>query len=267
RPETADLKDALERAARTIRASWHGEAAPPVRVLPARLPAARLPGPAAEPRRIPLGVDQDALAPVLLDLFDSDQHLLIFGDNECGKTNLLKLITAQLTRRHTDRELVFGVFDPRRGLRGAVPEPYRGGYAHNAKLGAALSTGIAAELAKRLPDTADPDAAPDAGPAFDGPRIVILVDDYDILTAAGGQPLAPFLPYVSSARDIGLHFVIARRASGASRALLEPLLTAVRETGTATLVMSGERGEGRLLPGLYPAPQPPGRGTLVRRGR
>ncbi|MFI7875068.1 type VII secretion protein EccCb [Streptomyces salinarius] len=262
-----DLGPALEQTARTLRASWHGDVAPPVRVLPTRLPAARLPSPAAEPHRIPLGVDQDALAPALLDLFGQDQHLLILGDNECGKTNLLKLIAGRLVELHSDKDLVFGVYDPRRGLRGAIPEPYRGGYAHNTKLAAALSTGIAAELDKRLPETADPDALPGNEPAFTGPRIVILVDDYDILTTAGQQPLASFLPYISSAQDIGLHFVVARRAAGSSRALYEPLLIALRETGTTTLLMAGDRTEGQILPGLYLTPQPPGRGTLVRRGR
>ncbi|MGA4897521.1 type VII secretion protein EccCa [Streptomyces griseoincarnatus] len=264
---TGDLGPALDEAARTVRATWHGEPAAPVRVLPARLPAARLPSPAAEPRRIPVGLDQDALAPVALDLFGADQHLLILGDNECGKTNLLKLIVAGLVERYADDELVFGVFDPRRGLRGVVPEPYRGGYAHNATLATALSTGIAAELGKRLPETADPDAPETGEPSFRGPRIVILADDYDILTTAGQQPLAPFLPYVSSAQDIGLHFVLARRTAGASRALYEPLLTTLRETGTTALVMAGDRTEGQLFPGLYASQQPPGRGVLVRRGR
>ncbi|QIY94522.1 type VII secretion protein EccCa [Streptomyces sp. S1D4-11] len=265
-PSTGDLGPALEEAARTIRATWHGEIAPPVRVLPTRLRAAQLPSLVAEPRRVPLGVDQDALAPALLDLFGSDQHLLILGDNECGKTNLLKLIARQLVDRYGDDELVFGVFDPRRGLRGVVPEPYRGGYAHNAKLAAALATGIATELEKRLPETADPDAV-DTEPSFTGPRIVILVDDYDILTTAGQQPLAPFLPYISSAQDIGLHFIVARRTAGSSRALYEPLLTTLRETGTTALLMTGDRTEGQLFPGLYASAQPPGRGTLVRRGR
>ncbi|WP_030668312.1 type VII secretion protein EccC [Streptomyces sp. NRRL B-1347] len=264
---TSDLGTALEDAARTIGVTWHGELAAPVRVLPLSLPAATLPSPSAEPDRLPIGVDQDTLGPVHLDLFDRDQHLLVLGDNECGKTNLLKLITRQLIARYGDKELVFGVFDPRRGLRGHVPEPYRGGYAHNAKLAAALATGIAGELDKRLPDTADPDTPDTGDPALTGPRIVILVDDYDILTTAGQQPLAPFLPYISSAQDIGLHFVVARRAAGASRALYEPFLTALRETGATSLLMAGDRSEGQLFPGVHPSPQPPGRGTLIRRGR
>ncbi|MFK4222169.1 type VII secretion protein EccCa [Streptomyces sp. NPDC019890] len=258
---------ALEEAARTVRATWHGELAAPVRVLPTRLAAERLPTVDAEPQRIPIGLGQDDLEPVLLDLFEHDQHLLILGDTECGRTNLLKLVARQLIDRYTEDELVFAVVDPRRGLRGVVPEPYRGGYAHNAKLASALSTGIATELEKRLPDdTADHDALADA-PGFTGPRIVVLVDDYDILTTGGQQPLAPFLPYVSSAEDIGLHFVVARRVAGSSRALYEPFLTTLRETGTAAVVMSGDRSEGQLFPGMYASAQPPGRGTLVRRGR
>ncbi|WP_367046958.1 type VII secretion protein EccCa [Streptomyces sp. Je 1-332] len=266
RPTIGDLGPALQDAAQAVRATWHGELAAPVRVLPTALPAAKLPSVTAEPSRIPLGVDQDALAPAFLDLTGQDQHLLILGDNECGKTNLLKLITQQLMDRYGDKDLVFGVFDPRRGLRGVVPEPYRGGYAHNAKLAGALATGIAGELEKRMPETADPDAITE-GPSFTGPRIVILVDDYDILTTAGQQPLAPFLPYISSAQDIGLHFIVTRRVAGSSRALYEPFLTTLRETGTTALLMTGDRTEGQLFPGLYASTQPPGRGTLVRRGR
>ncbi|GAA3834658.1 type VII secretion protein EccC [Streptomyces coacervatus] len=260
------LGAALEDAVRSVGATWHGELAAPVRVLPTRLPAQRLPSAVAVPHAVPIGVDQESLSPAVLDLFGTDQHLLVLGDNECGKTNLLQLISRALVDRYSDDELVFGVFDPRRGLRGVIPEPYRGGYAHNAKLSAALATGIATELEKRLPETADPDAVSDE-PAFTGPRIVIVVDDYDILTAAGQQPLDPLLPYISSAQDIGLHFVVARRVAGASRALYEPFLTTLRETGATALVMTGDRTEGQLFPGLYASPQPPGRGTLVRRGR
>src|SRR5690606_39449477 len=54
-PTTGDLGPALDEAARTVRATWPGEPAAPVRVLPARLPAARRPAPPAQPPRTPLG--------------------------------------------------------------------------------------------------------------------------------------------------------------------------------------------------------------------
>ncbi|MFH8368740.1 type VII secretion protein EccCa [Streptomyces sp. NPDC018031] len=265
-PETADLGAAVDHAARAIRSAWPGEPARQVRVLPARVPAHVLPSVAAEPRRVPVGLDQTALDPVLLDLFGHDQHLLVLGDSECGKTNLLRLIAQGLTERYTEDELVFGIMDPRRGLRDVVPEPYRGGYAYNGRLAEALATGIATELDKRMPDDAAGPDLPAPGNWGGGPRIVILVDDYDVLTTAGRQPLAPFLPYLPSAPDIGLHFVVTRRVSGAARALYEPFLTTLRESGTSALVMTGDRTEGQLFPGVYAAARPPGRGTFIRRG-
>jgi S-DNA-T family DNA segregation ATPase FtsK/SpoIIIE len=263
--DTTDLGAVLERTARTIRATWTGEVAQPVRVLPHLLEPQALPGPSSEPRRVPIGLDQTQLAPVLLDLFEHDQHLMIMGDSECGKTNLLKVLAQGLIERYGDDEIVFGVFDPRRGLRGAIPEEYRGGYAYNAKLCAGLAAGIAGELEKRLPDEGADSEDLEPG-SFSGPRIVILVDDYDVLTTAGQQPLAPFVPYIPSAVDIGLHFVLTRRVAGASRGLYEPLLQSLRESGASALVMAGDRSEGQLFPGVYAGPQPPGRGVLIRRG-
>ncbi|MET8177753.1 type VII secretion protein EccCa [Streptomyces sp. NPDC005336] len=265
---TADLGTAVDQAARSISAAWAGETAQRVRVLPARVPAESLPSVAAQPRRVPIGVDQTALAPVLLDLFERDQHLLILGDNECGKSNLLRLIAQGLAERHSDEDLVFGIMDPRRGLREVVPESYQGGYAYNSRICEGLAAGIANELAKRMPDetTGHQTPASSSGSAYSGPRIVILVDDYDILSTAGQQPLAPFLPYVPHAPDIGLHFVLTRRVAGTSRALYEPFLMNLRESGTSALVMTGDRTEGQLFPGVYASAQPPGRGLLVRRG-
>ncbi|MFF4159437.1 type VII secretion protein EccCa [Streptomyces sp. NPDC001678] len=263
---TSELGPAVEQAAMVIRSSWSGDGAQRVRVLPARIPAASLPSVAAEPNRVPIALDQTALAPVLLDLFKRDQHLMILGDSECGKTNLLRLVTQGLMERYSDEEIVFAVMDPRRGLRKLVPEEYRGGYAHNSRLCGALATGIAAELEKRMPDDLAAQDALASGTWYSGPRIVILIDDYDILTTAGQQPLAPFLPFIPSAQDIGLHFVVTRRVAGASRALYEPFLMTLRESGTTAVVMTGDRQEGQLFPGVYAGAQPPGRGTLVRRG-
>ncbi|MGW2416236.1 type VII secretion protein EccCa [Streptomyces tubercidicus] len=265
--DTADLGAVLERAARTIRATWSGEVAQPVRVLPHLLEPHHLPGPAAESQRVPIGLDQTALEPVLLDLFQHDQHLLIMGDSECGKTNLLKTIAHGLIDRYSEDELVFAVMDPRRSLRGTIPEEFNGGYAYNAKLCAGLTTGIATVLDKRLPEDSARLEDLEPGSWGGGPRIVVLIDDYDVLTTAGQEPLAPFLPYIPSAVDIGLHFVLTRRVAGASRGIYEPLVQGLRESGSSALLMAGDRGEGQLFPGVYASWQPPGRGVLIRRGQ
>ncbi|MEU4200775.1 type VII secretion protein EccCa [Streptomyces sp. NPDC026294] len=265
--DTADLGAVLERTARTIRATWSGQVAQPVRVLPHILEPQLLPDPVADPQRVPIGLDQAQLEPVLLDLFRHDQHLLVMGDSECGKTNLLKAIAAGLIERYGEDELVFAVMDPRRSLRGAVPEEYNGGYAYNPKLCAGLATGISTVLEQRLPDDSARLEDLEPGSWGGGPRIVVLVDDYDVLTTAGQDPLAPFLPYIPSAVDIGLHFVLTRRVAGASRGIYEPLVQGLRESGSSALVMAGDRGEGQLFPGVYASWQPPGRGVLIRRGR
>ncbi|MFJ7330188.1 type VII secretion protein EccCa [Streptomyces cyaneofuscatus] len=267
---TADVTDlgvVLERTARSVRATWNGEVAQPVRVLPHILEPHSLPGPAAEPIRVPIGLDQSALAPVLLDLFQHDQHLLVLGDSECGKTNLLRTVAHGLIDRYGEDELVFAVMDPRRSLRGVVPEEFNGGYAYNPKLCMGLSMGIATELEKRLPDENARLEDLEPGRWGKGPRIVVLVDDYDVLTTAGQSPLAAFLPYIPSAVDIGLHFVLTRRVAGASRGMYEPLVQGLRESGASALLMAGDRSEGQLFPGVYASQQAPGRGVFIRRGQ
>src|SRR4030095_4956575 len=112
---------------------------------------APLPGPREEPARVPIGVDEATLGPVLLDLFDRDQHLLVLGDGECGKTNLLRLIARGLAARPPAARLVLGIMDPRRGLREVVPEAYVGGYASNSKVCGGLAAGVAKELPQRMP--------------------------------------------------------------------------------------------------------------------
>jgi S-DNA-T family DNA segregation ATPase FtsK/SpoIIIE len=260
-----DLGEALAKVAQMTRAAWPGEPAPPVRVLPHRLPAAMLRDRLNEPDRLPIAVDELALQPVWLDLFRVDQHLIVLGDNACGKTNLIRVIAHGLCERYSSDEVVFAVMDPRRLLGELVPAPYVGGYAHNSKLCGVLAHGVVKELAKRVPD----DAGGRTATAAEGstqPRIVVLVDDYDMVTVGGQYPLEALLPYVPSARDIGLHFVVTRRVAGASRGLYEPFLLALRESGATGLVLTGDREEGQLFPGVYAQPQPPGRGRWVRRG-
>ncbi|MET9312000.1 type VII secretion protein EccCa [Kribbella sp. NPDC003505] len=262
RTDDAHLSQVLESQSVAIRSAWSGALAPQVRVLPFQVGRRALPSSVTEPERVPIGLDEAGLAPVLLDLSGDDGSLVAFGDNECGKTNLLRLVMQQLADRYTaSSELVFGVMDPRRSLLDVVkslPEDYIGGHATTVRQAAGLASAIAAELERRLPD--------ESGTSAPGPRIVVVVDDYDLLTTGGQSPLEPFLPYVASGRDLDLHFVVARRASGASRSMYEPFLQSVLESGSAGLVMAGDPSEGQIFTGARPGSYPAGRGLFVRRG-
>jgi S-DNA-T family DNA segregation ATPase FtsK/SpoIIIE len=212
------------------------------------------------PTAVPIGIEEHQHRPAMVDLFGRDQHLLVLGDSRCGKTNLLKLLVASLTSRYTSEELVFAVVDPRRGLQGLVPDEYLGGYASSAPMAERLAMAVSSELRKRMPDD---ETGTHSTPR---PRIVLLVDDYDVMAASGSQPLSAFTPFLAAAGDIALHAVVARKVTGASRGLYEPFTLALRESGVLGLVMSGDRAEGQLFTGVRASVLPPGRGLLVRQG-
>lgn len=250
-----------------IAQAWPGERVPVIRMLPTLVDHAELVARTEDPAGPVIGVDGTELKPVVLDFTGIDQHLLVFGDSESGKTSLLRAIVSDLTSRYTDEEVVFAVFDIRRTLLDVVPEDYLGAYAGTAAIAGPTAAAIAAEVGKRLPPDDVTAAQLRARSWWQGPEIVLLVDDYDLLNSSGPGPLAPFVEFLPQAKDLGLHLILCRRSGGASRALFEPLLQRLRETGATGLLLSGDRQEGQLFPGVHLQQQPPGRGTLVRRGR
>jgi S-DNA-T family DNA segregation ATPase FtsK/SpoIIIE len=98
-----------------------------------------------------------------------------------------------------------------------------------------------------------------------GPDLYVIVDDYDLVASPSGNPLQPIAEFLPQARDIGLHVILARRCGGAARAMYDQVLQRLKELDSPALLMSGNREEGALFGNLRPSPQPPGRGTLIRR--
>ncbi|MGV1008742.1 MAG: AAA family ATPase [Dermatophilaceae bacterium] len=213
-----------------------------------------------------MGVAEDDLGPVRLDLLGEDPNLLVFGDCGSGKTTVLRTILGQLVAAHLDHELVITVVDPRRRLLDTVPEDYLGAYAPNATAAAGLAQSLAAELRVRQPASTDPVEL--ARHTWHGPRIVCLVDDADLVVGMpSANPLAPLLEFLPAGPDLGFHLLLTRHAGGAARALFEPTLQRVKELGAPALLLSGDKEEGQLWPGATMRARPPGRGLLVRRGR
>jgi type VII secretion protein EccCa/type VII secretion protein EccCb len=255
---------------RAIAEAWTGPSAPAVRMLPTLLPYSALLAPDETGRErpigeglaLPIGIAEADLRPVTID-FATEPHLLVFGD-ESGKSSFLRSLAESIVRRFTPEQARIILVDYRRSLLGTVTTEHLIGYGTEVEYTSKLIASAAMYMEKRRPG---PDVTPEqlrTRSWWEGPELFVLVDDYD-LVAGGRNPLQPLLEYLSQARDVGLHLVLARRAGGAARALYDPIIQRLRELGSPGLVMSGDREEGVLLGNVRPSALPPGRGWLVTR--
>ena len=266
-----DIGDSQDETIAKIAASWTGAVAPPVRLLPDLVRAADLAGhePAAGARSataVPIGLGDADLGPVSLDLSEDDPHLLILGDAGAGKTVFLRTLLHGLAGRHGPNQVRFMLVDFRRSLLDALPPSYVGAYAGDAPAAREYASQLAAKLAGRMPPPGLSSGELRARTWWSGPELYLVADDYDLAATGQSGPLAPLIDYIPQAREIGLHIILARRVSGMSRALTsDPLLTRIRDLGTAGLILSGDAREGVLLGSERAAPRPPGRGMLIRR--
>ncbi|MFC7447777.1 type VII secretion protein EccCa [Rhodococcus daqingensis] len=272
-PRSADLTAGVADAVGRIAAVTVGRAAPPVRMLPERFPRGELlamSSPAWPPAgdggclRIPIGIDEAELAPVFVD-FTEQPHMLTFADSASGKTTLLRGICAGIMESNTPSQAKIIQIDYRRTMLGVVEGDHLAGYAPNSSTATKFMNELASIMERRMPAPDITIQAMRDRNWWTGPEIYVLVDDYDLVATASGNPLTPLLEYLPHANDIGLHLVIARRSGGAARALYEPIIARLRDLVPAGLVMSGSRDEGNLIGTVRPSEMPPGRGTLVTR--
>ncbi|OON78072.1 type VII secretion protein EccCa [Streptomyces tsukubensis] len=265
-----DLGDGVAHLVAEVARHWPGAPAPQVRMLPHRLPLTELPAPEAtegDGLRIPLGIDQDALEPVWHD-FSRTPHLIVVGDTESGKTNLLRAIARSITTRYTpDRAKIIAV-DYRRTLVDAVPEEYRIGHVISLDNLNETIEGAARAMKDRVPGA---DIAPARMRQCDwwtGPRLFILVDDYDMVAGSTFQgPFEPLFGNLALGFEMGLHLVIARSAMGAGRGLSDGLVRRLDEANNPAVLLSCPPTEGRLFGNTKPLNLPPGRAQHIARRR
>jgi DNA segregation ATPase FtsK/SpoIIIE, S-DNA-T family len=263
--ETADLTAATKAAVSEINTFWTGGGAQGVRLLPTKLSADQLQQPEGD-LRFCLGWDEQRLAPVWHD-FHSTPHLMVLGDGESGKTNALRLVIRAITSRYQPSEARILVADPGRGLLSSVPEEYRVGYVVDTDALARLAENAAVSVGRRIPG---PDISPDQLAKRDwwqGPLLFVLIDDYDLFSTAPGMPspMAPLVQLLAQGAHIGMHVVVSRSASGAMRAMMDPLLKRIWELGNPALLFSYPKEEGRFLGEAKPRTLPAGRAQLVTR--
>jgi S-DNA-T family DNA segregation ATPase FtsK/SpoIIIE len=257
-----DLVDGVGHLVQAVAAAWTGPGAPPVRMLPALVPYEILPTDPA--RGLAIGVAEQDLGPVHLDI-TTEPNFILFGESESGKTGFLRMLAQRIVETYTPDQARIILIDYRRSLLDVVPPDYLVGYGTNLGVTETLISEVAAAMEPRLPG---PDVTAEQlrnRSWWDGMELFVLVDDYDLVATPMSDPLQALLPYLPQARDIGLHLVLARRSGGAGRAMYQPLLTALRESGSPGVMLSGDREEGTLLGSVRPESLPPGRGWLVSR--
>ncbi|WP_327412685.1 type VII secretion protein EccCa [Streptomyces sp. NBC_01233] len=261
-----DLADGIAGLVSAISESWAGPPAPPVRMLPTRLAARDLPAVVRQGNlRIPIGVEENELSPVWHD-FAENPHLIVVGDSECGKTNLLRVIVKGITDRYSPDEARIMTVDYRRNLISAVPEAYQLGHAVSMDVLKELVEGATQAVRRRVPG---PDIAPARMPLCDwweGPRLFVVVDDYDMVSSGPmAQPFLPLLDHLPLGHEIGLHIVVARSSAGAGRGLNESLMRRLQEVNTPALLMSCPPSEGYLFGNVKGRDLIPGRAVRIAR--
>jgi S-DNA-T family DNA segregation ATPase FtsK/SpoIIIE len=100
---------------------------------------------------------------------------------------------------------------------------------------------------------------------WEGPRLFLVVDDYQLLTMGMGSPLDPLMSLLAHGVYIGFHVIVARSTSGAMRALNDPVIRRMWELGSPGVVFSYPKEEGKFLGEAMPRKLPAGRAQLVTR--
>lgn len=263
----ADLSDGTAAFVRAAKSAWSDAPAPAVRLLPRRLPAEQLPKGFEHPQQgIAIGIDETNLEPVFVD-FETDPFFLVFGESESGKTALLRLIAKQLCERYTPEQARIVVGDYRRTMLEAVAPSHLLEYAPMASAMQMHMDAINTVMTKRAPK---PDITPQQlrdRSWWTGPQLFVLIDDFELVATNSGNPLQVLVENLPFARDVGIRFIVARSAAGASRAMYEPFMQRAKELGAQGVILSGDPGEGDILGNVRARPMPPGRGTFVSRKR
>jgi DNA segregation ATPase FtsK/SpoIIIE, S-DNA-T family len=263
---SAELAEVGARVGTMLRRRHPVCAAPPILLLPTHIDCHTVVEQAVGglSSSVLLGLEENQRQPVAVD-FARREHLLILGNNECGKTATLRTLCREIVRTTSPAESQLFIVDFRRTLLGVVESEHLGGYAISAvELGAWLPD-LVDLLRGRMPPPNATHAQLRARSWWSGPEIYVVVDDYDLVSAAASNSLTPLLEYLPHARDLGLHLLVARRSAGAARAMFEPLLAGLRDAECMALMMSGSPDEGPLIGSVRLSELPPGRGILLTR--
>jgi S-DNA-T family DNA segregation ATPase FtsK/SpoIIIE len=260
-PHTTGLAEALTSLISAVRAAAPGAAAPPVRLLPREITQAELAQRPTIGPGLPMGIGESDLGVVSLDL-ERDPRVIIIGEGESGKSQLLRSIAHAVGDRYTPNEARIIMVDHGRSPALADARHWRLVLKHCVRDG--VTGPVLREAADSLRRRLDSLDAPEPA-ARRYPDVFVLVDDYDLVATSLGNPLQSLLDLIPHARDLGLRLVVTRRLAGAGGALsYDPVLRTMVATGATRVLLSGTRGEGKIFDRL-PEALVPGRGWVESR--
>ncbi len=248
--------------------AWDGPPAPPVRTLPAILRASELPPSDLEGTsgvlRVPMGLESRRMQPFWHD-FGATPHLLVVGDTESGKTNLVRHITNAIRRHYGPAEARVVLGDQRRQLYNAVPKDMQLGYGVTGDSVREMMQAAAQAMQVRMPG---PEITPDRIRLRDwwtGPELFVIVDDFELVAGSGPSPMAPLASMLAQGAEIGMHVILVHAAGGFGRATGDPFIRSLIDLNTPSIMLSTPPSEGMLFGSIRARRMAPGRALWISR--
>ncbi|BBY65579.1 type VII secretion protein EccCa [Mycolicibacterium helvum] len=252
-----------------LNSRYPGQAAPPVRLLPAELPPAAVAPLYLGPEHIVIGQREYDLGAAAVN-FPEHPLLMVFGDSKSGKTTLLRHLIRTVRDNSTADSIAFTVLDRRLHL---VDEPLFADneYTANVDRIAPAMLGLSTIIEQRRPP-AGLSPAELRNWTYTGHTHYLVIDDVDQIPDgpalsgpyAGYRPWTPILGLLAQAGDLGLRVIITARASGSAHLLMtNPLLRRLNDLQATTLMLSGNPQDGAKIRGHRFTRLVPGRAVLL----
>ena len=267
-PDSVTASAGMAEIVERVKGAWDGPVVPPVRTLPAKLRAHELPDSDLDGTggvlRVPLGLESRRMQPFWHD-FGATPHLLVIGDTESGKTNLVRHITNAIRRHYGPSEARVVLADQRRQLYDAIPKEMQLGYGVSADSVREMMQAASQAMEVRVPG---PDITPDRIRSRDwwnGPELFVIVDDLELVAGSGPSPMSPLLPLIAQGAEIGMHVIVVHAAGGFGRASGDPFIRSLVDLNTPSIMLSTPPSEGMLFGSVRARRMQPGRALWISR--
>lgn len=184
-------------------------------------------------------------------------HLICLGSRSAGKTNLVRVVLAELDRLYEAGDFSLHVLDPKRGLLDDAGTR-RAGYAAFAEEFERVISEVVTRI-EMLLDRVHRNVTRKPKDQF------VIIEDYELIESSSRMtdPLRKHAATLARGGSVGVHLIVTRNSVNIGDALNTGLLGELRRFGSTVLVLSGDERDGELLPGVRTGRRPAGRGLFA----